>query len=248
MDTVMAISGETVKILREAKAWSQAHLAEAAGLSLRTVQRVEAEGTASAETRLAIAAALDVPVNTLNAAPMPPPTPPAIEPDPPVESTRGLTVVMATSFAGLLFAIWIGSGLPATVASHFGAAGDANGQMSRDQFVVVMVFMLCALPLLTMAGLSYAVKRDAINIPNARFWLAEPRRGATQRWLHGQFTRLCVGLTLFLSYVLWLVAAANRGAPAHPTLDLHWMLGGVGVFLAAMTAWVAALQRRFRRD
>jgi len=31
MDTAMAISGETIRSLREAKAWSQAHLAEAAG-------------------------------------------------------------------------------------------------------------------------------------------------------------------------------------------------------------------------
>ena len=63
MDTSMAVSGEKIKALRDARAWSQAHLAEAASLSLRTVQRVEAEGTASAETRLAIAAALGVSVD-----------------------------------------------------------------------------------------------------------------------------------------------------------------------------------------
>jgi transcriptional regulator with XRE-family HTH domain len=77
MESRMAVSREKIKALREARAWSPAHLAQAASLSLRTVQRVEAEGTASAETRLAIAAALDVSVGELNA-PVPAP---AVEPD-----------------------------------------------------------------------------------------------------------------------------------------------------------------------
>ena len=65
MDVQMKINGEVVRSLREQKAWSQEHLAEAAGLSARTVQRVEAEGVGSSETRLALAAALGVPVSRL---------------------------------------------------------------------------------------------------------------------------------------------------------------------------------------
>jgi transcriptional regulator with XRE-family HTH domain len=48
-----------VKRLREAKSWSQAHLADAAALNIRTVQRIERGGPASAETILSLAAALD---------------------------------------------------------------------------------------------------------------------------------------------------------------------------------------------
>jgi hypothetical protein len=51
--------------LREQKSWSQEHLASASGLSVRTVQRVEIESVASAERRLSLAAALDVPVADL---------------------------------------------------------------------------------------------------------------------------------------------------------------------------------------
>ena len=65
MDTQMKIDASTLRNLREEKSWSQEHLANAAGLSTRTVQRVEAEGVGSAETRLALAAALDVPVSDL---------------------------------------------------------------------------------------------------------------------------------------------------------------------------------------
>jgi transcriptional regulator with XRE-family HTH domain len=65
METRMKIDGDVVRGLREQKSWSQEHLANASGLSVRTVQRVEVESVGSAETRLALAAALGVPVADL---------------------------------------------------------------------------------------------------------------------------------------------------------------------------------------
>lgn len=60
MEALMKIDPARLRKLRDARAWSQEHLASVAGLSVRTVQRIEAEGSASAESRLALAAALDV--------------------------------------------------------------------------------------------------------------------------------------------------------------------------------------------
>lgn len=71
----MKIQSALVRQLRVQRAWSQEHLAEVAALSLRTVQRVEADGGASAETRMALAAAFGIDVAALNtpaAAPVPP--------------------------------------------------------------------------------------------------------------------------------------------------------------------------------
>lgn len=56
----MKISSALVRKRREQRAWSQEQLAEVAGLSARTVQRIENGGGASPETRMALAAALDV--------------------------------------------------------------------------------------------------------------------------------------------------------------------------------------------
>ncbi len=61
----MSINADQVRSLREARGWSQEHLAEVAGLSLRTIQRVEAEGRGSRETKLSLAAAFDVPLGRL---------------------------------------------------------------------------------------------------------------------------------------------------------------------------------------
>ena len=60
MESNVKISAQLIKTLREARGWSQDHLATVAGVGLRTVQRVEAEGAASAETRMALASALEV--------------------------------------------------------------------------------------------------------------------------------------------------------------------------------------------
>jgi transcriptional regulator with XRE-family HTH domain len=60
MDERMKIDSALVRKLREQRAWSQEHLASVSGVSLRTIQRVEAEGTAALETRMALASALNV--------------------------------------------------------------------------------------------------------------------------------------------------------------------------------------------
>jgi transcriptional regulator with XRE-family HTH domain len=59
------MSGDRVKEMRERRAWSQGHLADAAGLNIRTVQRIEAGEPFSYETMLSLAAALDVDVSQL---------------------------------------------------------------------------------------------------------------------------------------------------------------------------------------
>lgn len=246
MDT-MPISRETIKALREAKAWSQAHLAEAAGLSLRTVQRMEAEGTASAETRLAVAAALNVPVESLNP-PAAAVAAPVIEPEPDDGGAPGHLLVFVTSAAGILYSIWLGSTLPPVVASHFGVTGDANGYMTRDQFVGLMLFVLGALPPLMQWGMTRALrKRKTLRIPDAAYWLAESRRPATERWLRRHFALFCAALPMFLAWVFWLVARANRGAPAHPMLDNGAMLTSLAIFLVATAVWVGVMNRHFRR-
>src|SRR5882672_4247110 len=66
MEYELKLNPAAVKKLRESRSWTQEHLASAAGVSLRTIQRLEADGSASAESRLSIAAALGVPVENIN--------------------------------------------------------------------------------------------------------------------------------------------------------------------------------------
>ena len=60
------INSEALKCFRREKSWSQEKLANAAGLSLRTIQRVENTGIASLETKLALSSTLNVSIEQLS--------------------------------------------------------------------------------------------------------------------------------------------------------------------------------------
>nr|WP_315221393.1 helix-turn-helix transcriptional regulator [uncultured Duganella sp.] len=100
MDDDMKLSAKTIKRLRAERAWSQEQLAEIADVSLRTIQRVEADGSASRETRMALAAAFDIDVRDLaepdGATPEPPSAAPsAIHPTPKQYRVVGMIALLA---------------------------------------------------------------------------------------------------------------------------------------------------------
>ncbi len=65
MSNDVKINKEKIQKLRAAKCWSQDELATASGLSVRTIQRVEKNGTASLETTKALASVFVVTPNEL---------------------------------------------------------------------------------------------------------------------------------------------------------------------------------------
>jgi transcriptional regulator with XRE-family HTH domain len=64
----MRINRSFILALRKQRSWSQDELAVAAGLNLRTVQRIERSGSASLQSRKALAAAFNVDVSDLDSA------------------------------------------------------------------------------------------------------------------------------------------------------------------------------------
>ncbi len=70
MEHEMKISPSAVRRLRTGHGWSQDQLAIASGLSLRTIQRVEAEGIASMGTAVSLAATYGVQLIELQEAPV----------------------------------------------------------------------------------------------------------------------------------------------------------------------------------
>jgi transcriptional regulator with XRE-family HTH domain len=63
----MKINRSLLLALRKQRAWSQDELAVAAGLNLRTVQRIERSGTASLQSKKALAAAFNIEISDLDA-------------------------------------------------------------------------------------------------------------------------------------------------------------------------------------
>ena len=62
----MNINRSLILALRKQRSWSQDELAVAAGLNLRTVQRIERSGVASLQSRKALAAAFDIEISELD--------------------------------------------------------------------------------------------------------------------------------------------------------------------------------------
>jgi len=56
----MLVKSTKMRKLRQSKNWTQQHLAEVCGLSMRTIQRVENDGVASNETVAAYAAVFEL--------------------------------------------------------------------------------------------------------------------------------------------------------------------------------------------
>lgn len=65
MESQMKINADNVRQFRHNKGWSQEQLSHAAGIGLRTIQRVEAQGNASRETAVCLAATFDVELATI---------------------------------------------------------------------------------------------------------------------------------------------------------------------------------------
>ena len=60
------INQELVKKLRKERSWSQDHLATVSGLSHRTIQRIENEGSCSLESKKSLAAVFEIDANHLD--------------------------------------------------------------------------------------------------------------------------------------------------------------------------------------
>lgn len=60
MEKVKTVLGQKVRGLREAKGWTQAHLAQVSGLDERTIRRIESGAVPSLESLQALAQALEV--------------------------------------------------------------------------------------------------------------------------------------------------------------------------------------------
>lgn len=90
----MIPNSEKIKRWREERMWSQEHLADLAGIGLRTIQRVENGENASHESVMALAAAFNVDVTVLMM-------------DPDAEAAKDAQKTVEEKTAGVRLSFWI---------------------------------------------------------------------------------------------------------------------------------------------
>ena len=166
-----------------------------------------------------------------------------------MKSARISWLVLVVLQAGfLLFVARSAAHLPERVASHFNAAGTANGWMPQSTYVRFIAGFGVVFPLLWAVGLPLLLRVTPVslwNLPQREYWLSSERRGATQAYLSEHFRWFACLAVGFAAGVHASLVQANAATPPHLAGPA---IGAVTVtFLAAGAGWTLILWRHFAR-
>jgi uncharacterized membrane protein len=128
--------------------------------------------------------------------------------------------------------------LPQTIASHFNAAGAANGYMSKEAFFIMIYGILLGIS----AAMAYAVpaliasRPEITNLPNKAYWLAPERRAGTLDFLTAHFTWLGSAILALGNAVLYLVVRFHLEHQATLPSDAMWT--ALMIFFCFVILWM----------
>ena len=126
----MKINSDLIVQLRKQRAWSQQHLSDVCGLSLRTIQRVENNGSGSFDTLQSLAASFDVRADSLMVKEQPDGEDQAKKTEPACQSldrkSRTFNFKKAISSTAVLLSLLGGIVLTSSSSAAFGITINAN--------------------------------------------------------------------------------------------------------------------------
>lgn len=136
--------------------------------------------------------------------------------------------------------------LPATVASHFDAAGVPNRFEPKGTFLELYVVLLVFLAAiyLVLPRLLLVMPPQYVNLPNKEYWLAPERREATMEFFLDRFTVFGAGTLVLVMAVFQLGITANLSQQPFPGATAFWLLGAYALFAVI---WLGSMVVRFSR-
>jgi len=157
------------------------------------------------------------------------------------------TLFFAILAAGILQCLHDFPFLPDRLASHFSAAGHANGWMTKQQFL-----MTYAVVILPAVALEFLMPRriagtpgNRLRLPNREFWLAPERRAETFAYFQKFFAWYGCAFLLLEVIAMGLAMRANFQSP--PQLPTGPIVFAIAAFVLFNIVWVAAMVRRFSK-
>lgn len=129
--------------------------------------------------------------------------------------------------------------LPLRMASHFNAAGHADGSMPRDQFFMIFAIVslgAVAMPL-GLASLCRVLPMGVLNVPHREYWLTPERIGLVQAKVAAFGSWFAVSTSALLYAVLESVLEANLRRGALDVLVIPVSLTCFALFGAGLLVW-----------
>jgi serine/threonine-protein kinase len=165
-----------------------------------------------------------------------------------MKSLRTPASLFCLCYLGFLgYLAWSIPQLPEKVASHFDAAGQPNGWMTRSFYVIFIASISTVVPCLTIAIFSIMrlFRNPMINIPHREFWLAPERRNETFAYLLRHAFWFASMLVAFFAGLHFLTVQANAQQPA-ANLNMPAFFAMLGCFLLGMLVWALSMLRHFQ--
>jgi len=137
--------------------------------------------------------------------------------------------------------------LPERVATHFTTDGIADGWTNREDYRLLILFFLIALPSLLvwlMAGLPRLTNGWG-QIPNCEYWFAQERRQKTENFLIGHACWLGCMTVAIVCGIHILILRANAITP--PVLATDRFITMIVVYLLGLAWWLVAFVRHFQK-
>ena len=148
-------------------------------------------------------------------------------------------------FFGLL--VWSKNQLPAQVATHFNAAGRADGWMSSAQHLRFMILFGLGFPWFVpvLCYFGRFLPPWCWNLPHKDLWLAPELRPILFRYLLRHSLWFACFALGFVIGIGWSIVQANQ--PSQPRLSPSVAFAVIGPFLLATLLWAVRLLRFLNR-
>ena len=156
-------------------------------------------------------------------------------------------IVAAALIGSILQAVFFWPHLPNEVASHFNAAGQADGWMSKTAFVALTLLIQIGLAAM-MLGFGWLIKvlpTSMINIPNREYWLADERREQTLGESESLMAWIAAGTAVFMMVIFYLTFDANVGEKKGLNSSASWSCAIV-YMVGLLVFCVMRLKKYFR--
>lgn len=137
--------------------------------------------------------------------------------------------------------------LPEKVASHFDAAGQPDGWMSKTKFLAIMLAVhgFVVVTMLFVGRVMRYTPVSLLNFPNRDYWLAEQRREATIAETENMMAWIAAGSAIFIDVMFWFALEANLDQGQELNSTATWI--AVGILLVWLFAFLFVRLRKYYR-